>query len=660
MLRFFSSFLIASLALTACSPSDQPPSRPDGKGHCASFDELRQPFFGETHTHTNLSLDANTQGTRLSQDDAYGFARGATIGIQPYDDEGNSLRSLTIDAPLDFVMLSDHAEYLGTIATCEDPEREGYDHPECVLFREDPETAYVNLNVNLVLQEEDVRYPLLCGEDGASCIAAASDVWAEVQRKAEAANDRTASCEFTTFIGYEWSAGPAAKNLHRNVLFANATVPDEAVSYFDEPYIEGLWRKLRADCLDADNGCDVLTIPHNSNLSAGRFFEDVMEDGNPLSSDYVAERHTMEPIIEIYQHKGDSECLPGDLIGDELCGFEKLPFNNLVDATGGFFSTPVAADFVRSALGEGMRFESDLGANPFQYGFIASTDTHVAAPGAVSETTFPGHGGAGQSNRTLPEAFSDTLYVSPGGLAGVWAEENSREALFEAMRNRETFGTSGPRIVPRFFGGWTYPDDLCDSMELARVGYERGVPMGGVFPPPADGDADPAPRFVVMAKQDPAGTPLQGLQIVKGWLDGDTHRTEVHDVAGSKDNGANVDLATCEPTGTGAAELCAFWEDPDFDASQQAYYYVRVIQNPTCRWTTHQCVAAGYDCDNPTTPMDEACCDPSTGLNITLCETVDDCTDPDALPPAEARCCIPRVEPIVQERAWTSPIWYKP
>jgi hypothetical protein len=153
---------------------------------------------------------------------------------------------------------------------------------------------------------------------------------------------------------------------------------------------------------------------------------------------------------------------------------------------------------------------------------------------------------------------------------------------------------------------------------------------------------------------------LQRLQIVKGWLDGDTHRTEVHDLAGSKNNGAGVDLATCEPTGTGAAELCAIWEDTDFDASQQAYYYVRVIQNPTCRWTTHQCVEAGYNCENPTRPIDEACCDPSAGLNVAFCEAVDDCTDPDSLPPAEARCCIPRVEPLIQERAWTSPIWYKP
>jgi hypothetical protein len=659
MLRFVPVLFFAALALFGCTSDDQSPTSPPGKGACDSFDALRQPFFGETHVHTDRSLDANMQGTRLTQNDAYAFARGATIGIQPYDEEGNSLRSLTIDAPLDFVMLSDHAESLGTIRTCEDPEQEGYDHEQCVLFREDPERAFILLNVGLGLPEHSTGYPALCGDAGALCIEAGADVWAEVQQGAEAEYDRTASCEFTTFIGYEWTAGPNIKNLHRNVLFANDIVPDNVVSYFDEPYVEGLWRELHADCLDLDNGCDVLTIPHNSNLSGGRFFEDVMEDGNPLDAAYVAERNAMEPLIEIYQHKGDSECLPGDLIGDELCGFEKLPFNNLGGTTFEIFSTPVPTDFVRSALGEGMRFEAELGTNPFEYGIIAGTDTHVAAPGAVSEATFPGHGGAGQPNRTLPEAFTDQIYVGPGGLAGVWAEENSRPALFEAMRERETFGTSGPRIVPRFFGGWSYPADLCNSADFARVGYEQGVPMGGILPPRTDDDAAVAPRFAVMAKQDSAGIALQRVQVVKGWLDGDTHRTKVYDVAGDPNNGASVDLATCETSETGAPELCAVWEDPGFDASQSAYYYVRVIENPTCRWTTRQCVDAGYDCDNPTTAMDEACCDPTAGLNTAFCEAID-CTDPDALPEADARCCVPRVEPVIQERAWTSPIWYKP
>jgi len=658
-MQAFSSLLVfASIVLAGCTSSDQSPSRVPGKANCASFDALRQPFFGETHVHTDLSLDANTQATRLTQSDAYAFARGEAIGIQPYDDEGNSLRSLTIDAPLDFVMLSDHAEYLGMIRVCEDPERDGYDHPDCQLFRDDPESAFFTLNFPLGESEELTGHLELCGDGAARCLEAGLDVWAEVQEGADAAYDRSPSCEFTTFIGYEWTAGPLARNLHRNVMFANATVPNDVVSYFDEPYVEGLWRALRADCLDQNDGCDVLTIPHNSNLSNGRFFEDQMENGAPLDEAYVAERNAMEPIIEIYQHKGSSECLPGDLIGDELCGFETIPFNNLAAATFESFSAPPSTDFVRAALGEGMRFEVELGTNPFEYGIIASTDTHIAAPGAVSEAGFPGHGGAGQPNRTLPEAFTDSIYMGPGGLAGVWAEENSREALFEAMRNRETFGTSGPRIVPRFFGGWSYPEDLCDSVDFARIGYEQGVPMGSVLAPPTDGNASVAPRFAVMAKQDPAGGALQRLQIVKGWLDGGAHRTEVYDVAGDADNGADVDLTSCEVIGTGAAELCAVWEDPDFDPSLRAYYYARVIENPSCRWTTHQCVGANYDCEDPTTPIDDACCDPAAGLNTAFCDEID-CAIPD-LPPADARCCVPRVAPTIQERAWTSPIWYKP
>ena len=659
MLRLTTPILSALLLLSACSKGDDTaPIRPVGKGHCASYDELRQPFFGDTHVHTDRSLDANTQGTRLSQADAYAFARGATIGIQPYDEDGNALRSLTLEAPLDFVLLADHAEYLGTIRTCEDPARPGYDHPDCQVFREDPETAFLFLNFNLGLPEDQVAYPDLCGEGGELCLEAGKEVWEEIRRDAEAAYDRTTSCEFTTFIGYEWSPGPGTLNLHRNVLFANDRVPDSAVSYFDEPYVEGLWRELRAGCLDRDDGCDVLAIPHNSNVSGGRMFEDVMEDGSPFDEAYVAERNAMEPLIEIYQHKGDSECLPGDLLGDELCGFEKIPANNLFDTITGLFSTPIPSDFVRSALGEGMRFERELGSNPFQYGVTAATDTHIAAPGAVSESDFPGHGGAGQANRTLPEGLSDTTYVSPGGIGGVWAEENSREAIFEAMRRRESFGTSGPRIVPRFFGGWSYPDELCQSPELAAVGYEQGVPMGGALELPTDANASAAPRFVVMAKQDPSGAPLQRIQIVKGWLDGEQHRTRVYDVAGEPDNGASVSLETCEPSGPGAAELCEVWEDPDFESSQDAYYYVRALENPTCRWSTRQCVEAGYDCTDPQTPMDEACCDPSAGLNTSLCEGVD-CADPDSLPPVDARCCVPRAEPVIQERAWTSPIWYR-
>jgi hypothetical protein len=681
---------------------------PDELGRCAAFDELRQPFFGDTHIHTTLSLDANLQGTRPGPMEAYAFAKGEPIGVQPYDEDGNPLRTATPDRdrPIDFVMLSDHAEFLGTIGACNNPASPAYDRDvpgvcldciSCEDYRDgDPDRAFVGLNSLLVSFPDSVRYPLLCGDDlGGDCIEAGMDVWAQVQEAAEAAYDRSDSCEFTSFVGYEWSAGPGFLNLHRNVMFRNGVVPDLPISYFDEPYVEDLWAGLREGCIDADTGCDALTIPHNSNLSEGTFFEPLMKDGSPFDADYALLRNELEPIIEIFQHKGASECLPGQAISDELCGFEVLPFANLATTNLQIVGDPDPRDFLRGALGEGMKLEIELGVNPFQHGIISSTDTHIAAPGYDNEKTFVGHGGAGQSNRdSVPQGFPDIPYLNPGGPAGVWAEENSRNAIFEAMRRRETFGTSGPRIVPRVFGGWDYADNLCDSADFEQIGDDNGVPMGGTLSTQPTPGA--APRFAVSAMQDVGttaepGTPLQRIQIVKGWLENGEFKVVIEDVdvAGDANNGATVDLSTCEQSGPGAASLCGVWEDPDFDPTERAYYYVRVIENPTCRWSTRQCVDAGYDCENPTTEMDEDCCNPTTGLNTGFCDVVADsltgdeaaccrtedptsstnvdfCADlarrleADGSPAADAQCCLPRLETAIQERAWTSPIWYQP
>jgi hypothetical protein len=276
----------------------------------------------------------------------------------------------------------------------------------------------------------------------------------------------------------------------------------------------------------------------------------------------------------------------------------------------------------------------------------------------VVEGDFKGHGGAGQPNRFLPapEGFPDIEYLSPGGLTAVWAEENAREAIFSAFRRKETFGTSGPRIVVRMFGGWEYPNDLCNAPDLAARGYTGGVPMGGTLPARVGAAS---PRLVVSAKQDAMGAPLQRIQIVKGWIEGAEPRVQVYDVAGDPENGADVDLGTCELRGEGFADLCAVWEDPDFDPAERSYYYARVLENPTCRWTTKQCVAASYDCNDPVREIDLDCCDPVAGLNVDRCASVD-CSDPESLPPADARCCQPRLEPAIQERAWSSPIWYQP
>ncbi len=668
--------LAIATTISGCGTDDA--SFTDELGRCADFDPLRQPFWGDTHVHTTLSFDANMQGTRTNQEDAYAFAQGAPIGLQPYDADGNPTRMAQIDRPLDFVMLSDHAEFLGTLKVCNDPASPGYQAQQCQDYRSamqfsatpvEVNRVFVAINGHLNFAPENAHYPALCGVGGVDCVNAGMDVWGRVIDDAEAAYDRTASCGFTTFPGYEWSANPDAKNLHRNVMFKNANVTDLPYSYFDEPYVEGLWARLKEGCLDADSGCDVLTIAHNSNLSEGTYFENQMADGHPFTAEYVQTRNAMEPVIEIYQHKGASECLPGAATADELCGFEAIPFSNLAAVNLESITPPDPKGFLRYAYGEGMKLEASLGTNPFQYGITAATDTHISAAGFVIEDDFKGHGGAGQANRFLPppQGFPDIEYLNPGGLTAVWAEENAREAIFAAMRRKETFGTSGPRIVVRMFGGWEYPTDLCNADDLASQGYAGGVPMGGNLSPQPGSSA---PMFVVSAKQDAMGVPLQRIQIVKGWLAGSDYQVTVYEVAGNPDNGASVDLDTCTPQGEGFGDLCTVWQDPDFDPTERAYYYARVLENPVCRWTSSQCAAAGYDCNDWDYAQCQMlhndqqssytcdCCDPAAGLNTTFCDSVD-CSDPGALPAAEERCCH-QVEPIIQERAWTSPIWYQP
>jgi hypothetical protein len=630
--------LLFGIALaTGCDTSEQPPPIEPPDGRCDNQDPLRKPLFGDTHVHTTLSLDANVRGTRLGPEDAYRFAKGERIGIQPYDEDGIAQRFIQLERPLDFVVVSDHAEWFGMLVACQDSSNPAYVRPNCELYREDPVASYDRLVFFEIQPQESVAYPELCGLEGGDCTEAGLGVWQDSQDAAEAANDSTPACEFSAFIGYEWTAGPGSRNLHRNVVFRNDIVPAQAISFFDEGYVEGLWERLRKDCIDAETGCDVLTIPHNPNLSDGLFFDRTDRDGNPFDAAYATQRARMEPLIEIYQHKGDSECLPGETISDELCGFEKLPFANFAQETVGIFGKPNPKDFIRAALGEGMKLEAELGTNPFKHGLIASTDTHISAPGYVPEDGYAGHGNfAGATATELPPGLVDSPYRSPGGLAVVWAEENSRESIFRAMRRRETYGTSGPRIVVRFFGGWSYGASLCDDPSFAERGYREGVPMGGDLTSLPSRSA--APRFAVSAAQDPgtpktAGTPLQRIQIVKGWLDDGRLRVSVFDVAGNPDNGAAVDTNTCEldPGDGGYPSLCAIWTDTEFDPDVPAYYYARVIENPTCRWTTHACIEAEVSCD-----------------------------DPGAIPEGFEPCCDPMVPKTIQERAWTSPIWYTP
>lgn len=598
---------------------------------CAHRDPLRQPFFGDLHVHTRYSLDASTQGTRTSPDQAYRFALGARIGIQPWTDEGEALRSLQLRRPLDFAMVSDHAELIGEVRMCTTPGAPGHDSWQCRLYRYWPRGAYYLFNFYSSMRASHLG---LCGEDDKLCLRAAREPWSEMREAAEAHYDRSAECNFSTFVGYEWTGVEPGSggNLHRNVVFRNAAVPELPASYIDEPNHERLWQALEDQCIGASGACDSLVIPHNSNISAGHMFAGPRDEKTPITREYAERRRRFEPLIEIMQHKGTSECYyAAGLTTDELCAFEQLPKDNIAG-----FSRPPKPDtgFAREALGEGLRLADKLGANPYQFGFIASTDTHLGTPGAVEEDRFLGHGGAGvPAGKRVPPGLPDFLEYNPGGLAVIWAEENSRDALFDALRRRESYGTSGPRIRARFFGGWDYADDLCSHPERIERAYAGGVPMGGELQPGPQGQ----PRFLVAASQDPGapekpGTPLQRIQIIKGLVDAQGEYTErVIDVAGDPRNGASVDVGSCETRGSGFAQLCTVWTDEAFDPGERAYYYARVVENPTCRWSQRMCVANGVDCARP--------------------ETIGDGLE---------GCCADQHRPVIQERAWTSPIWYSP
>ncbi|MFO0551296.1 MAG: DUF3604 domain-containing protein [Polyangiaceae bacterium] len=625
---------VIALALLGCADDTTTPPPPDPLleelGRCKDYSETRHPFFGDLHVHTAFSLDANLQGNRVTPEEAYRFARGEEIGVQPHDENGDPARRVRLARPLDFVALTDHAEFLGLVHGCTTPGSPEYDTPACQGYRDEPDGAFFGINLHLAFGQDEATNVSPCTEVEGSCAESATAAWQEVQARAEAAYDRTDACTFTSFVAYEWSGSPGGRNLHRNVIFRNHVVPKHPTGYFDEGREEGLWSALHRDCLDPETPCDVLTIPHNSNLSSGLMFETVDSDGAPFDAEYATARAELEPLVEIFQHKGDSECLPGTTASDELCDFEKMPYATLPSATlGGDPDTLVESDFLRHTLGKGLELFATLGVNPFAYGFIASTDTHLGTPGAVDENRFIGHGGAGLTVRdSLPPGLPDRPWFNPGGLAVLWAEENSREALFAAMRRREAYGTSGPRIVLRFFGGYDYADNMCDATDMAERGYAGGVPMGGVL-----NRGSGPPRFVISALRDVGtdetpSTPLQRIQIIKGSLVDGEATFVVYDVAGG-DTGATVDPLTCEPTGEGADSLCSVFTDPDFDPDSPAFYYARVLENPSCRWQAYQCNAAGVDCADPNTVTEgfEGCC----------------------------------TEPLVQqERAWSSPIWYVP
>jgi hypothetical protein len=633
---------------------------------CADREPLRRAFFGDFHVHTNVSMDAYIFGTTASARDAYRFAKGEAIPSALTSAEDT--QSLQLERPLDFAAVTDHASFLGEVKLCTTPDSPAYASTSCRMYRGEVEvplpegltggnavTGQIGARMGALATREfggivatggDIpRSKELCGVDGSVCREWVRTVWTDTQEAADEAYDRTSACSFTAFNAYEYTATPAMAKVHHNVIFRNDAVIEAPVAYADVPNVYDMWTVLDEQCLEADTGCDVLTIPHNSNLSNGRMFRvDYRDLPEEEQRERASLRARLEPLVEVMQIKGDSECrngLRGVLGGrDELCDFERFrsPSTDWDDCGDSGGAGALAGrgcitrrDYVRYALAEGLREEERIGVNPFKVGFIASTDAHNANPGDVQERSYDGWSGTVDSTpeRRLQGTLATLAPIAsnPGGLVGIWAEENSRDALFDAMKRRETFGTSGPRIQPRFFGGWTYDQALCSAPDMIERAYARGVPMGADLPP-RDESAG-APRFVVSALRDPGteafpGGQLQRIQIIKGWAgeDGSVHQ-RIFEVAGSPDNRASVDPATCAPRGRGHESLCAVWSDPEFDPAQRAVYYARAVENPSCRWNAWQCLAI------PEAERPAACSDPS-------------------------------IPSVIQERAWTSPIWYTP
>lgn len=651
--------LLLTLVLAACGDSsDSPPpvesSNPPGapwhrteeRADCDAFDPLRQPFFGDLHVHTRYSADAAIYGTKADPRDAYDFARGGEIMFADVDEQPT--RPVRLERPLDFAAVTDHAEFIGEVDVCTRPDSPVYDIQMCRILRqaEPIDRQFATIVQWLFPAGIDNPPPSLrfCTMPGVDCDAAAVSVWQEMQAAAEAAYDRTTACRFTSFIGYEHTPSRGGRHMHRNVIFRNHHVTPIAYSQLETAaggIPQGLWSAIEDHCLDAGTGCEALIIPHNPNLSDGlQFFE-------PVDAAEAQRRQDREPLAEIFQIKGGSECrfdrLAGRGVGteDELCAFEQVYESAEVPS-----QTPPTIDeypprnLVRNSIAEGLRLESVLGVNPFRFGFVASTDTHNASPGNTEERDWEGGGAA---NDASPERLiGRNLTSNPGGLAVVWAEENSRDAIFSAMRRRETYATSGTRPVLRFFAG-DFDDLSCDSPNFVERAYQSGTPMGGEL---GAVRGSRSPRFAILALKDPGtagqpGTDLQRVQIVKAWVDADGVAQErVLDLGSAGE--IELDPATCAPSRAGAAGFCEVRTDPDFDPSQRALYYARVFESPTCRWSTHICRAAGVD------PLSPDCAAQAAGAD-----------------PAFAGCCLndgndPFVSPVIQERAWSSPIWYRP
>jgi hypothetical protein len=595
----------------------------------AGRDFPTQVFWGDTHLHTGMSMDAGAFGARLNPQDAHRFARGEELT------SSTGLR-VRLSRPLDFLVVADHSDNMGFFPRlfAGDPRmladptgRRWYEMVQA--GGEEGVKAAVEI---IIAFSQDKFPPALESRPGTPAYRSA---WEETIEAAEKYNEPG---RYTAFVGYEWTSNTGGNNLHRVVIYrdggnkASMMLPYTTMKPEGSDNPRDLWKWMQA--YEEKTGGQVLAIPHNGNLSNGIMFP-ILDTftGRAFDRAYAQTRAKWEPLYEVTQIKGDGEAHPFLSPNDELAAYETWDQGNL-DLSAPKKNEMLQYEYARRALQTGLQLQRELGVNPYKFGMIGSTDSHTGLATAEEENYFGKHSGCepGPDRWKHPMAeVGDKRYegwsMVASGLAAVWAKENTRKAIFDAMMRKETYATTGPRMLVRFFAGWDFTAEDAQSRVPANAGYARGVPMGGDLPPGPDGKS---PTFLVAALKDPMSGNLDRIQIVKGWVDGDGERHQkVYDVvwSGGRQPGADgklppvgntVDVANATWTNTiGAPELIGVWSDPDFDPALAAVYYARVVEIPTPRWTAYEAKRFGVKMP-PEVPM------------------------------------------ITQERAYTSPIWYTP